>query len=216
MDIVIDIETLGTKPGCPIIEIGACAIDASAGGAITANFSRRIASGFCYGDVCAVAQGSTGFERLIDRDTATWWTADPVRAATLRAIMQTCVFRPSAVDDALFAFGEWFSVHAPDPQRDRIWANGPSFDIAILDRAYADCCIKRPWICWQERCVRTALEQAGYERGSVPWDEGGPRHRAVNDARHEAKKLWRSGALGEISAIARRLRERKPSPALTN
>ena len=68
--------------------------------------------------------------------------------------------------------------------------------------------IKRPWICWQERCVRTALEMANYEKGSTSWVERGPRHRALNDARHEARKLFYSGALGEVSAIMRRLRQR--------
>jgi hypothetical protein len=87
----------------------------------------------------------------------------------------------------------------------RVWANGPQFDLVILQSAFDRYGIKRPWVCWQERCVRTALEMAGYEKGSISWIERGPRHRALNDARHEARKLFYSGALGEVSAIIRRL-----------
>ena len=154
-----------------------------------------------------IASGSIELES-IDADTARWWMADDGRKATLRKIMG-----PSSLEQphcALFEFCDWFTgqVNGCDPETVRVWANGPSFDISILCRAFDHYGIRRPWICWQERCVRTALEQAGYVRGSVPWDETGPRHRALNDARHEAKKLWRSGALGETAMLARRLRER--------
>lgn len=206
MDIILDLETLGTKPGCPIIEIGACAVD-PAGGAIVANFSRRIECDYKHWEVRML--GETDAECTgMDKATAAWWSSDAEKRETLRRIMAGGV----GLRIALFQFGEWYTSVGVREER-RIWANGPSFDIAILDRAYADARIPRPWICWQERCVRTALELAGYERGSVPWEDTGPRHRALCDARHEARKLWRSGALGETSAIARRLRKRAKVPA---
>lgn len=206
IDIVLDIETLGTRPGCSVIEIGACAVDAD-GGAIVGNFSRRVRSGYSIDCVRKVADGVTCFGWKIERATAAWWLADPERAKTLAKIMSG-EFYARTEDEALTAFGVWFAKFASDPKSSRIWANGPSFDIAILDESYRDNGIARPWICWQERCVRTALEMAGYVRGSVAWEEPGPRHRALNDARHEARKLWRSGALGTVSEVAKRLRQR--------
>jgi hypothetical protein len=110
---------------------------------------------------------------------------------------------------ALYEFCDWMAARNVEAGGNiRVWANGPQFDLVILQSAFDRYGIKRPWICWQERCVRTALEQAGYERGSVSWIERGPRHRALNDARHEARKLYLSGALGEVSMIARRMRQR--------
>ena len=203
MDIVLDLETLGTRPGCVILEIGACAVDPDTG-RIAANFSRRLDEAF---------DGDRPFTEDM-RKTIDWWHG-PETAATYYTLIRRgspgmfpAKPRDPRVD--LTAFGEWFKkqTESCDPKRVRIWANGPSFDIAILQAAYDRYGVGRPWICCQERCVRTALEQAAYERGSVSWLERGPRHRALNDARHEARKLFYSGALGITSQVIRRLRQR--------
>ena len=208
MDIIIDIETLGTKPGCPIIEIGACALDPA--GVIVANFSRRVPHQHL--SFAVVKEGSA--QSLYDENdftrTCRWWVDSEERAETLMKILSpSCCVQDNC---ALYEFCDWLKgqVAGIDPENIRVWANGPAFDISILCWAFDYYGIARPWICWQERCVRTALELAGYVKGSVPWEETGPRHRALCDARHEARKLWRSGALGEVAMIARRLRERKP------
>lgn len=206
MDIIVDIETLGTRPGCPITEIGACAVDPFTG-KIVANFSRRICTGFSMADVETAAAGNTYFGWRIERDTARWWLADAKRRETLRRTLAG--FNAPLECVVLDVFSEWLARHMPENnETHRIWANGPSFDLAILEAAYVSNGMRRPWICWQERCVRTALELAEYVKGSVPWEERGPRHRALCDARHEARKLYRSGAEGTISLITRRLRER--------
>ena len=203
-DIIIDLETLGTRPGCPIIEIGACAIDRTTG-RITANFSRRVSGTYGYADVRRVAEGRDCLGG-IDSATAAWWTMDAGRDATLRRIL-TRRYSPSADIDALIALAEWCAA-VRDFDAARVWGNGPTFDLAILAHAYEREHIPLPWHWYEERCVRTALELAGCERGSVSWIERGPRHRALNDARHEARKLYLSGALGEVSMIARRMRQR--------
>ncbi len=204
MDIIIDLETLGTRPGCPIIEIGACAID-NGTGEICANFSRRVSGTYSYSDVRRVAEGK---DRLsgVESGTASWWTMDSGRDETLRKILSRR-YSPSADIDALIALAEWCAA-VRDFDAARVWGNGPTFDLAILAHAYEREHIPLPWYWYEERCVRTALELAGCERGSVSWIERGPRHRALNDARHEARKLYLSGALGEASMIARRLRQR--------
>lgn len=202
-DIIIDIETLGTKPGCVILEIGACAMDPRTG-RITANFSRRIKQAVTFTDLLKLSLYDHCDKDL--RKTVAWWTEDMDKSILLHRILSGGV----ETDRALKEFADWFGMQVlgHTPETVRIWANGPAFDIAILKSAYDGYGFERPWVCWQERCVRTALEQAGYERGSVGWIERGPRHRALNDARHEARKLYYSGALGEVSAIINRLRQR--------
>jgi hypothetical protein len=202
IDIIIDLETLGTRPGCVILEIGACAINPKTG-EIVSNFSRRLDE-FKWRE-----------DEPVDGDmhaTINWWhnpeTVD-VYHALIRRRFDGVFGKARNPAIQLREFADWYKCHidAHGEKEVRIWANGPSFDIAILQAAYDRYGIKRPWICWQERCVRTALEQAGYEKGSTSWVERGPRHRALNDARHEARKLFYSGALGEVSAIIKRLHQ---------
>lgn len=203
IDIIIDIETLGTKPGCIILEIGACAMNPDTG-RIVANFGRRLDEMFI---------GDHPFTDDM-RETIEWWHG-PDRVATYYALIRRGLpgmfpRNPRDPRTDLEAFCAWWKsvTDGHDPKRVRVWANGPSFDISILCAAFDRYGVERPWVCWQERCVRTALEMAGYERGSVPWDEAGPRHRAINDARHEAKKLWACGAFGGVSELRRRLIQR--------
>ena len=205
VDIIIDIETLGTKPHSPIIEIGACAIDGRTG-AITANFSRRVRNGYFFADVTNRKAMENCTRDM--RETVAWWTGDKDRAETLRKIMAGRS-EDSNQHVALLDFCDWMiDQSVKDDSNIRVWANGPQFDLVILQAAFDRYQLKRPWLCWQERCVRTALEMANYEKGSTSWVERGPRHRALNDARHEARKLYYSGALGEVSAIIKRLHQR--------
>jgi len=205
IDIIIDIETLGTKPNVPVIEIGACAIN-NRTGEIVSNFSRRVRSGYVFADLLnrkAVEHCTPDMQATIK-----WWLEDSDRADTLRKIMPETSqgVHPHAT---LLEFCDWFIAETVKANGEvRVWANGPQFDLVILQSHFDRYSIKRPWVCWQERCVRTALEMANYERGSIGWIERGPRHRALNDARHEARKLYYSGALGEVSAIIKRLHQR--------
>lgn len=205
IDIIIDIETLGTKPGCPIIEIGACSID-PVSGVIVANFSRRVNHKLPSGYFDAMLRAGTSSLGADLYDTVVWWTSDADRSETFRRITSG----GQHANWVMQVFLAWykFQILGLAPETVRVWANGPQFDLVILQAALSHYDITRPWICWQERCVRTALEQAGYERGSVPWVEQGPRHRALNDARHEARKLYHAGALGEVSAIIKRVHQR--------
>ncbi len=204
IDIIIDLETLGTRPGCVILEIGACAIDPRSG-EITANFSRRLDEVFTRQDEALTMDAN---------NTINWWhgpeTVKTYYTLVRRGLPGMFPRTPRDPHCPLCEFAAWFSevTSKHDPKEVRIWANGPSFDIAILQSAYDRYEVQRPWICWQERCVRTALEMANYERGIIGWIERGPRHRALNDARHEARKLYFSGALGEVSSIMLRLRQR--------
>lgn len=202
-DIIIDIETLGTKPHSPIIEIGACVVD-NRTGEITSNFSRRVPTGYSFCDLAHSCFDGADDDK---RNTVRWWIEDAGRRDTLRKIMSRSVCVQEHAP--LYEFCDWMMQQNVRADGNiRVWANGPQFDLVILQSAFDRYGIQRPWICWQERCVRTALEMANYEKGRVSWIERGPRHRALNDARHEARKLYLSGALGEVSMIARRMRQR--------
>jgi len=194
IDIITDIETLGTRPGCRIIEIGACALCAQAG-AIVGTFCRRIRTPWNSADgVRAFADGPEADDDF--KQTALWWLSDPGRRKTLGRIINAGSARAGVpIRDALFNFGEWVCRQKRDGDKIRIWGNGPTFDLSLLAWQYQDKGIPLPWQYRDERCVRTALDIAGMQPGSVPWQEKGDCHRALCDAMHEARKLYRSGAL---------------------
>lgn len=198
-DIVIDIETLGTRPGCCVIEIGACAVR---GQAIVANFSRRVVSRYSIESIKTILNGPYPNSQLAlaDADTLRWWT-EPERLPTLETLLRRS--RTPAYK-ALAMFARWICSSTPDPRRMRVWGNGPSFDLAILAEAYELTCQRLPWRYTRERCVRTALEREGLDPRGFPWQESGPRHRALNDARHEARMLIACGALLEQPVINHR------------
>lgn len=206
VDIIIDIETLGTTPGSPVIEIGACAINCRTG-EITDNFSRRVKYLSTFED--HKEHVDSGIVRADMCKTFRWWTENPDRTEILRKIMRGGV----RLREALYELSIWIEAVTLGDEGIRVWANGPAFDISILRHWFDHLGINLPWLCYSERCARTALEMANYERGSIGWIERGPRHRALNDARHEARKLYFSGALGEVSSIMLRLRQRYDTKA---
>lgn len=68
---------------------------------------------------------------------------------------------------------------------EEIWANSPSFDCEILGHAYDALGIEQPWGFREERDYRTLREIPG----AVWVDRQGTHHNALDDAKHQAKKV---------------------------
>jgi hypothetical protein len=69
-------------------------------------------------------------------------------------------------------FAEWFKPC------EKIWANSPDFDCAILGEAYTRCGIEKPWKFWDTRCCRTIYDLAGIRKADLPT---GKEHHALHD-----------------------------------
>lgn len=165
---MIDIETLGTKPGCVVLEIG-----------IVCNFQNPYDASGNPGDWSAdihvdIAQQP---DALIDPATLRWWMG---HAAAFDRLVQAqltgkAVAPTSAIDTLAVMLR---SV-------DEVWANSPSFDCAILvdfvDR-YAGAV---PWRYVQERDFRTARAL----RPDVPYERPADAHSALADATAQAEHL---------------------------
>jgi len=134
MNVMIDLETLGTRAGCVILSIGAAVFTEKE---VTDSYHRIISVRSC------LDAGLT-----IDPDTVKWWSEQSEEAQeTLRTARQTGT-APLGV--ALVEFRNWFHVD------DNAWGNGADFDLPILSAAYVAAGFEGPpWKPYNGRCYRT-------------------------------------------------------------
>lgn len=134
MDIMIDIETCGTGPSACILTIAAQCFDPLARKNIFQDkwFYTRV-------------DPETQPDRNIEQSTIEWWATQPKQAQEE-------------------AFGEDNRVPLVDALNNlakliwhsrRVWANGPTFDMNILEHAYKSYNIALPWKYYTVRDART-------------------------------------------------------------
>jgi len=158
---MIDIETLGTDPGCVIVSIGAVRFDLEHG--VTDSLFVSVDPESCQ---------ALGME--IDAGTLAWWLDQPAEAREQLTGGET-------LEHALQELRLFLS------DVDEVWANSPSFDLAILEHVY-DVAVAGdpPWQFWEQRDYRTLRE-------TLPdWpdrEHSGTEHDALDDARHQAECL---------------------------
>lgn len=135
--IMIDIETMGTKPGCAIVSIGAVQFDIATG-ETGEQFYCNIDLEDCQ---------ANGLE--IEASTVWWWLSQNKYA------QEALNTNRHLLEHALFKFEKWFeNINSNDVQ---VWANSPSFDLSVLEAAFNIVGRKRPWFYWQERDLRTLV-----------------------------------------------------------
>lgn len=158
--VMLDLETLGNKPGAVIVAIGAVKFG---GGEILDEFYRRIDPQSC------VASGLA-----MDVSTVLWWLKQS-DAARLEIVEPG-----ELLGQALLDFRRWL-----DTQDAEIWGNGAAFDNVLLAAAYDAAGITVPWKFWNDRCYRT-IKNLHHE---VPLPREGTHHHALDDARSQARHL---------------------------
>ena len=148
MDIMLDLESLGTRPDCAILTLGAV------------KFSPYVLDDFgesLYLRIDVDEQLALG--REVQEDTLQWWMkqAEDVREEALGE-------------------GDRVSLESMYKQLNRfvvgvtnIWCQGPAFDIVILENIYRQCGWPTPWQFWQIRDSRTLFGVHGdpREKGKV-------------------------------------------------
>lgn len=165
-NIMIDLETLGTRFDAPILAVGAVYFDPRTG---------QIGKPF-YGSIRfedAFANGKPS------GDTVKWWMKqdDAARAAV------TAGKHPA--DFVLTKFKEFVRACPEEPV---VWGNGPTFDITIL--AYGFGRVLRepvPWQFWNVRDCRTIKDIAFDLVDPNIFKPIATAHNALEDAKHQAK-----------------------------
>jgi len=165
---MIDLETLGTKPDCTIISLGAIKFNP---------FTDEEPYGGLYYKADIDEQSSLG--RTVDDATLEWWGR------------QDAKIRDEALTD-----GDRTSVETITNELnkflvgvDQIWAQGPAFDIVILENLYQQLAKPTPWNFWQIRDSRTLFAMMPADpRKSVQQDL----HNALADCYFQAKCVQQS------------------------
>lgn len=161
MDVMLDIEGLATGPETTILTIAAQEFDPLERGVFGRDYYVRV-------DL----ESQEG--RTIEQGTIDWWATQPA------------VVREEA-----------FSEHDRVPLRDslqglhrvlwharRVWCQGPTYDMTILEHAYKSLSMPLPWRYYTVRDSRTVL-------GLVPALEKYPAsHHALEDCRRQIQLLW--------------------------
>ena len=164
MHVMIDIETMGTRPNAPIISIGAVAFDADG---ITSEFYANVSLG------SAVRSGAA-----IDPNTVMWWMRQNKSAqdAFNDAQAQTVRLGDALVNMDLWI--DWSTVKG-------VWGNGATFDNVIMRESYTRLEITCPWPFWNDKCYRTV--KSAYP--DIALVRAGEHHHALDDAKSQALHL---------------------------
>jgi len=136
-DLMIDIETLDVLPTSTILTIGAQGFDP---------FTDRFTD-VTYYERCDLESQD---DRTIDNGTVAWWGQQSADAQE-EALGDTGQPR-IALKEALEILSKIIWKH------DRIWANGTTFDMVILENAFKQNGMNLPWKYWQVMDARTVYK----------------------------------------------------------
>jgi exodeoxyribonuclease VIII len=166
VDVMLDLETLGTRAGCAILSIGAVAFDRHSG-ELGPEFYMVVNRKSCE------AKGL-----VTDQGTLDWWKRQTPEA---RKVLEEAETAPNGLGGALTQFTGYLQKFG---KRDLyVWGNGSDFDQPILSACYAAIGYPLPWLYYNNRCYRTVRALAGI-KGEPP--RHGVAHNALDDAKTQA------------------------------
>jgi hypothetical protein len=165
LDVMVDLETLGNRPGCVVIAIGAVAFDPDTG-ELGPEFYQVINQ-----------QSGLDAGLHMDADTIAWWKKQSAQAQQVLAA--TCEDKGAMLPIALTEFSDYLRQFGDGV---KLWGCGANFDQPILSAAYHAATVKQPWKFWNDRCYRTLKELFP----TVPLSRSGTHHNALDDAKTQA------------------------------
>ena len=169
-DLSIDLETLGTEPGAVITQIGLTAFYARPQSGGEASMSSTL--------IHVDPQSCIDKGLHVSWSTISWWLQ---QADGPRLLMAGSKGQHIAL--ALPKVNNFIAEHMTE--RFKVWGNGATFDVTLLNEAYRACSIPVPWQFRDIRDMRTLYDLApcqSVER-SVPKME----HNAMDDASAQAE-----------------------------
>jgi len=130
----IDIETLGKSPSAVVLTIGGIKFDPMADDGLHSQFYYRVD-----------ADEQIEMDRSVDVDTLAWWEKQD-KEVTKEALDPN---DRVSVEETLKALNKWLVGV------DKIWCQGPVFDISILENLYKQIKLHHNWSFWNIRDSRT-------------------------------------------------------------
>jgi hypothetical protein len=160
---MLDIETLGTAPGCIVLSVGAARFDPAAGETSdhfyeTINFKDSVLKGL-----------------WCDPNTYNWWQKQSKEA-------REAAFKgEKSVEEVVKLFSSWVR----DAAVEHWWAQGSDFDFPIWEGVLKSVKSHAPWKFWQKRDTRTLYAVAGLQSDS--FSREGTYHNALDDTLHQIR-----------------------------
>ncbi len=171
--LMMDLETMGKKPGAPIVSVGAVFFDPASG-----------LTGAEYYQVINL-ESSMSFGARPDASTILWWLKQSPEARSAIVVDDTV-----GLVEALEQLLDFIAENAANGSKNvQLWGNGSSFDCSLLEAAFELADTPFPIPHWNYRDVRTVVElgkAVGLNaRYDIPFE--GDQHNALADARHQVK-----------------------------
>ena len=160
---MIDIETLGTKPGCIVLTVGAARFDP-----LTGETSDHFYEAISFKN--SVLQGL-----FCDPNTHAWWQKQHEEAR------KAAFAGEKSLSDVAKAFSSW----SRDAAVEHWWCQGSDFDFPIWEEAMKAAKASSPWKFWQKRDTRTLYAVADFDAKNFPRE--GTYHNALDDSLHQIR-----------------------------
>lgn len=178
INIMMDIETTGVRPGCRVLSIGLAVF-------YVVNGEGTI------GRTTTIYPSLTDQAGIDDPSTMDWWSTQSPEA---RGVFADNHINGVTVGKAFELFKEyiqnvvdWHKSLNDGAEKVNvcIWGNGATFDNSIVQRMFEAKGYPVPWNTFGDRCYRTAFNMLG--RPSLPRE--GVHHNALDDAIYQAQCL---------------------------
>ncbi|QSW37540.1 3'-5' exoribonuclease [Leclercia pneumoniae] len=171
--LMVDLETMGKKPGAPIVSMGAVFFDPASGKTGAEHYQ------------VINLESSMSFGARPDASTILWWLKQSPEARSAIVVDDTV-----GLVEALEQLLDFIAENAANGSKNvQLWGNGSSFDCSLLEAAFELADTPFPIPHWNYRDVRTVVElgkAVGLNaRYDIPFE--GDQHNALADARHQVK-----------------------------
>jgi hypothetical protein len=139
--VMVDLETLATRPDAAVIQIAALAFDPALDPGL-------VGYGAAFNVFVSDFEG-----RYVDPQTVAWWMRQKVAPWIGQRMSEDAYSLPSA----LKSLHEWYAGIALGPAGGvaGVWSHGATFDLPIIEHAYAQNGMKAPWPYRLPRDTRT-------------------------------------------------------------
>lgn len=165
-NVMIDIETLGTRPGCKILSIGAVVFT-----------PEGVTDEQIYIPINRSNQGPL----KEDGKTLAWWNSQS-KEAVGDLLDEEYSDSKSDVKSAIMMLAEW--LNSLDMDKPLVWGNGSDFDNVIINESARLLEVAEPIAGFRSRCYRTLKDT----NSKIKFDSRtGVHHNALDDAISQAK-----------------------------
>ena len=170
-DVMVDLETMSSRPNAAIAAIGAVAFDMK---------------NLTLGETFYTTIDLESCEKLglhFSASTVSWWMrqGDQARRDVLAG-------QQSNLSMAVADFSSWLCQYCVPKKNLKIWGNGANFDPVIMESAYYAADEPVPWEFWGVRCFRTLK---GLYPNITMDERKGTHHNALDDAVHQAEHIFK-------------------------